>query len=159
VAIACLTPSSQSPVRRPMQTISNATRRTRSPSKSNRSPLRNGVIGMALLPGNRRERGRVSQPSAPVFWLLLAGDEISLRLIRARAKENPAKRWRAMAGFPGPFFVCEGVRSGLEEHRPHRGGLALEHGIAGSVAPVTSTILRAVACRKLQCGEENGCVL
>jgi hypothetical protein len=47
--------SSQSPVRRAMQTISNATRRTRSPSKSNRSPLRNGVIGMALLPGNRRE--------------------------------------------------------------------------------------------------------
>jgi hypothetical protein len=32
VAIACLTPSSQSPVRRPMQTISNATPRTRSPA-------------------------------------------------------------------------------------------------------------------------------
>jgi len=34
--------------------------------------------------------------------------------------------------------------------------IALEHGIAGSVAPVTSTILRAVACRKLQCGDETG---
>src|SRR5262245_19240405 len=41
-----------------MQTISNATRRTRSPSKSNRSPLRNGGMGMA---GARL----VSQPPTP----------------------------------------------------------------------------------------------
>jgi len=56
VAIACLTPSSQSPVRRAMQTISNAIPRTRCPSKSKRSPLRNGVIGMRALPWYRRER-------------------------------------------------------------------------------------------------------
>jgi hypothetical protein len=42
--------------RRAMQTISSATPKTRVVSGSNRSPLRNGVIGMALLPGNRRER-------------------------------------------------------------------------------------------------------
>jgi hypothetical protein len=58
VAIACLTQSSQSPVRRPMQIASNATPKMRVPSKSNRSPSRNGVIGVALLPGNRRERDR-----------------------------------------------------------------------------------------------------
>ena len=47
VAMACLMSSSQSPVRRAMQTISSATLRTRVLSGSNRSPLRNGMIGMA----------------------------------------------------------------------------------------------------------------
>src|SRR3981189_1903062 len=46
VAMACLTPSSLSPIRRAMQTISKATPRTRLSSGSNRAPLRNGVIVM-----------------------------------------------------------------------------------------------------------------
>jgi hypothetical protein len=48
VAIACLK-SSQSLVRRAMQTISNAMLKTRVLSGSNRSQLWNGVIGMAPL--------------------------------------------------------------------------------------------------------------
>src|SRR5215472_9797496 len=46
-AIACLTSSSQSPVRRAMQTCSSATPRIRLVSGSKRWPLRNWVIGMA----------------------------------------------------------------------------------------------------------------
>jgi hypothetical protein len=42
MAMACLTLSSQSPVRKAMQVISRATPRTRLVSRSNRSPLRKG---------------------------------------------------------------------------------------------------------------------
>jgi hypothetical protein len=64
VAMACLTSSVQSPVRRAMQAISSATLRTRVQfavkewgNGHRRAP-----------PRDRRERGRVSQPSAPEFW-------------------------------------------------------------------------------------------
>jgi hypothetical protein len=50
--------SSLSPIRRAMQTISKATPRTRLSSGSNRSPLRNGVIGMRACPLDRREHYR-----------------------------------------------------------------------------------------------------
>jgi hypothetical protein len=65
VAIDCLTSSSQSPVRRAMQTISSATLRTRLLSWSNRSPLRNGVIGMARSLGPQAGARPVSQPPTP----------------------------------------------------------------------------------------------
>jgi hypothetical protein len=45
-AMARWTPSSQSPTRKAMQTISKAMPRTRLSSESNRWPLMNGVIGM-----------------------------------------------------------------------------------------------------------------
>jgi len=46
VAMACLMSSSQSPIRKAMQTISYATPKTRVVSTSKCSPSRNGVIGM-----------------------------------------------------------------------------------------------------------------
>ena len=46
-AMACLTKSSEPSVRRAMQTISNATPKTRRVSGSHRLPFRKGLIGMS----------------------------------------------------------------------------------------------------------------
>jgi hypothetical protein len=45
-AMACLTPSSQSPIRRAMHVVSNATPRMRVVSRSNLRPFKKGLMGM-----------------------------------------------------------------------------------------------------------------
>src|SRR5262249_41821925 len=64
-AIACLTSSAQSPIRRPMQTCSNATPRTRNGSWSNCSRFKKGLIGIRGSASSQAGARSVSQPPTP----------------------------------------------------------------------------------------------
>src|SRR5262249_13985188 len=108
LAMACLTSSAQSPVRRATQVSSKATPRTRVVSGSKSLPLRNEVIGMALsLRPFRRERDRLSATDARLVTVRRGHQDYARLPSRARqfSRQGLYRRDRptVVQGRRGPF--------------------------------------------------------